>query len=82
MRTMTTTRRRPYILPEAFDQLREDMSRGYDYNAALINVAIRFGVASCDLREAYEARRRFETLTERAFYLTCAAAVLAVVLTY
>ena len=35
-----------------------------------------------DLREAYEARRRFETITERAFYLTCAAAVLAVILTY
>lgn len=81
MRTMTTTRR-PYITPEAFDHLAEEMQRGHPYQSALINVAVRFSVSSFDLREAYEARRRFETITERAFYLTCAAAVLAVFLTY
>ena len=76
------TRRRPYILPEAFDQLAEEMRSGHPYPSALINVAVRFNIASHDLREAYEARRRFETITERAFYVTCAAAVLAVFLTY
>lgn len=81
MKTMTTTRR-PYILPEAFDQLRHELRQGYDYNSALLNVAIRFSVASSDLREAYERRRRFEAATERAFYLTCAAALIVVALTY
>jgi len=76
------TRRRPYIMPEVFDQLAEEMQRGHPYPSAVLNVAVRFGIPSHDLREAYEARRRFETITERAFYVTCAAAVLAVFLTY
>lgn len=82
MNTMTTTRRRAYILPEAFDQVSEELERGHSYDSALLNVAIRFSVPSYDLRAAYEARRRFETITERAFYVTCAAAVLVVFLTY
>ena len=77
-----TTRRRPYILPEAFDQLRHELRQGYDYNSALLNVAIRFSVPSSDLRAAYESRRRFELITERAFYLTAAAALIVVALTY
>ena len=81
MHTMTT-KRRPYILPEALDQVTEELTRGHNYQSALLNVAIRFNVPSFDLREVYEAKRRGEAIAQRIVYAVCAAAVVAVVLTY
>lgn len=80
MKAMTTTRR-PYILPEALDQVTEELQRGHSYDSALLNVAIRFSVASYDLREAYEEQRRAEEIEQLVLYAVCAVAVIVLIFT-
>lgn len=82
MHAMTKRRAAPYILPEAFTQLNEELKQGQPYNSALLNVAIRFSVSAYDLRKAYEHRRRIDKAAQAAIYLACAAALLTIVLTY
>ena len=80
MKAMTTTRR-PYILPEALDQVTEELQSGHSYDSALLNVAIRFSVTTYDLRDTYEAKRRADLLAERVLYVVCAIAAAVLIFT-